>query len=61
VLIRRNEMNESISNRKQWEETVKAKYPECKLDNTGTFIYATVNGKDVGFYSIVGNYGNIFD
>lgn len=50
-----------VCNREQWEKNIKAKYPNCVLDNTGTFIYAEIAKEDVGVYSIIGNWGKIFE
>ena len=51
----------TVSNRTYWESAIKAKYPHCVLSNNGTFIYAMIDNVDVGLYSIIGNYGKIFD
>lgn len=55
-----NETKQTVkTEREQWEEDIKSKYPKCELHNTGTYIYATLDGADVGMFSIVGNYGKV--
>lgn len=51
----------SIDNQPKWREAILSTHPAAIFENNGTYIYATVNGYDVGFYSIVGNYGKVFD
>lgn len=56
-----NPKHPSVDNQPKWREAIKSTHHAAIFENNGTYIYATVNGYDVGFYSIVGNYGKVFD
>ena len=47
-------------NRESWKKSVINKYPNAVFQSTGVYIWATIDGKDVGLFSIIGNYGKIF-
>ena len=51
----------SVDNQPNWKSAILSFYPAAIFENNGIYIYATVNSYDVGYYSIAGNYGIVFD
>lgn len=51
----------SVDNQHKWKSAILSFYPAAIFENNGIYCYATVIGYDVGYYSIAGNYGVVFD